>query len=187
MMNKKEKPCTDSPDYKYQNCIFGKILDHIGCQPYWLNISQTHKNCTKIGELRTFLETYKFMSYGSAKKINDYFRCLKPCTFIEYQVFEKKSLDLDKFSYVWTFQIAEQPIYFERPFVNDEENLQVYITFAMPTISVEKEVDAYPWTSFVADYGGLLGLFVGANFLGHFEFCLTLLHRLYSSKIFSKK
>ena len=98
-----------------------------------------------------------------------------------------KGSAIDNFSYLKTFQIAEQPIYFERPFVSDEENLQVYITFAVSTISVEKEVEAYPWTSFVADYGGLLGLFVGANFLGYFEFVLALLHRLYSSKKFSKK
>ena len=90
-------------------------------------------------------------------------------------------------SNVETFQIAEQPIYFEKAFFSDDEILQVYITFSMSTISVEKEVDAYPWTSFVADYGGLLGLFVGANFLGYFEFFLSLCHRLYSSKIFSKK
>ena len=173
-----------SPDYKYQNCIIGKIFDRVGCQPYWLNISQSHNNCTALKELRKFMEWYGRMSYGTAKQINDYFGCLKPCTFIEYQVFANKGNAMDNFE---TFQIAEQPIYFERPFVSDEENLQVYITFAMSTISVEREVDAYPWTSFVADYGGLLGLFVGANFLGYFEFFLALLQRLYSSKIFSKK
>ena len=86
MLNNKENPCMDSPDYKYQNCIIGKILDHIGCQPYWLNISKSHKNCTEVKNLQTFLETYKFMSYGTAKQIDDYFGCLKPCTFIEYQV-----------------------------------------------------------------------------------------------------
>ena len=90
-------------------------------------------------------------------------------------------------SNVETLQIAEQPIYFEKPFFENDESLQVYITFSKSTISVEKEVDAYPWTSFVADYGGLLGLFVGANFLGYFEFFLSLCHRLYSSKIFLKK
>ena len=86
------------------------------------------------------------------------------------------------------FQIVEQPLHFERPFSkNDKENLQVYISFSTSTISVEKEVDAYPWTSFVADYGGLLGLFVGVNFLECFELFLSLSHRLYSSKIFSIK
>ena len=63
----------------------------------------------------------------------------------------------------------------------------MYISFSTSTISVEKEVDAYPWTSFVADYGGLLGLFVGVNFLECFELFLSLSHRLYSSKIFSIK
>ena len=84
-----------------------------------------------------------------------------------------------------TFKIAEQPIYFEKPWNMDDGSLQVYITFATSTISVEKEMNAYPWTSFVADYGGLLGLFVGANFLDYFKFCLALFNRLYSSKIFS--
>ena len=88
MLNSKEKPCMDSPNYKYQNCIIGKILDRIGCQPFWVNISQSHENCTEVKQLQIFLETYKFMSYGTADQINDYFGCLKPCTFIEYQVFE---------------------------------------------------------------------------------------------------
>ena len=106
-----------SPNYKYQNCIIGKILDLIGYQPYWVNISQSHENCTKIKQLQTFLETYKFMSYATANKINDYFGCLKPCTFIEYQVFESNRLIINSYIsiYVETFQIAEQPIYFERP------------------------------------------------------------------------
>ena len=85
-MNKKEKPCMDSPDYKYQNCLIGKILDRIKCQPYWVNISQSHKNCTEEKDLRKFLDTLTFLSFGTANQINDQFGCLKPCTFIEYQV-----------------------------------------------------------------------------------------------------
>lgn len=77
----------DSPDYNYQNCMIGKILDLIKCQPYWVNISQSHKNCTEVKDLRTFLDTFTFLSHGTANQINDRFGCLKPCTFIEYQVF----------------------------------------------------------------------------------------------------
>ena len=86
MLNSKEKPCSESSDYKYQDCIIGKILDRIGCQPFWVNISESHKSCTEVEKLQKFLEIYKFMSYGTASQINDYFGCLKPCTFIEYQV-----------------------------------------------------------------------------------------------------
>ena len=50
--------------------------------------------------------------------------------------------------------------------------------FSSATISVEKEIDAYSFSSFVADCGGLLGLFVGYSFLGTYEFCAALLHRL---------
>ena len=89
--------------------------------------------------------------------------------------------------YAEIFQIPEQPVYFERSFIKDEESLLVYITFSTSTISVEKEVYAYPLTSFVADYGGLLGLFVGANFLEFVELCMTLFHKFYSLKIFPTK
>ena len=34
-----------------------------------------------------------------------------------------------------------------------------------PTVEVLKEQEAYPILSFVADFGGILGLFIGFNFL----------------------
>ena len=157
MLNSKKKPCMDSPNYKYQNCIIGKILDLIGCQPYWVNISQSHENCTKIKQLQTFLETYKFMSYATANKINDYFGCLKPCTFIEYQVFESNRLIINSYSYIylcWNFPDCRTTNLFRKT---------------------------------IADYGGLLGLFVGANFLEYFEFCIALFHKLYATKMFSSR
>ena len=41
----------------------------------------------------------------------------------------------------------------------------VQIVFQSPTVSIVKEEDAYSLESFVADMGGVLGLFVGFNFL----------------------
>ena len=41
----------------------------------------------------------------------------------------------------------------------------VEIVVQSPTVSIIKEEDAYPLESFVADIGGVLGLFVGFNFL----------------------
>ena len=37
--------------------------------------------------------------------------------------------------------------------------------FSSPKVVIEKEEEAYPPASFVAECGGLLGLFVGFNFL----------------------
>ena len=41
----------------------------------------------------------------------------------------------------------------------------VEIVVQSPTVSIVKEEDAYSLESFVADMGGVLGLFVGFNFL----------------------
>ena len=87
MLNSKENPCMDSTDYKYQNCMIVKIIDSIGCQPYWINISQSYDTCTELKDLRTFLERFTFLARATATQIDDSFGCLKPCTFIEYQVF----------------------------------------------------------------------------------------------------
>lgn len=89
---------------------------------------------------------------------------------------------MDSLNIFVLIKLAEEPIDFEW---ETKVDLSVYIMFSSSTIAVEKEVDAYPLASFVADYGGLLGLFVGANFLEIFEFSLQFFHKFCSSKIFS--
>ena len=41
--------------------------------------------------------------------------------------------------------------------------------FSVEKILVRKEVEAFPLISLVADCGGILGLFLGFNFLGIWE------------------
>ena len=48
--------------------------------------------------------------------------------------------------------------------------IEVQIVFQSPTVSIVKEEDAYSLESFVADMGGVLGLFVGFNFLQVWDF-----------------
>ena len=59
-------------------------------------------------------------------------------------------------------QIVEEPQFFD----DGIHNLtRLWLTFAGQKIYVEKEVKSYSVASSVADCGGLLGLFVGFNFL----------------------
>ena len=51
-LNNVENPCNDSPGYKYQSCIVGKMLEKLKCQPFWLNISQTLKTCTEVEKMQ---------------------------------------------------------------------------------------------------------------------------------------
>ena len=148
-------------------------MDEVGCQPYWLNTSRSGKNCTDVKQLQTFLDIYSVRAYASEEQIKERFGCLTPCSYIEYQVSRRNDW---AFLIKYFFQIAEQPLYFQ--WNRKEDHIEVYIMFSRSTISVEKEIDAYSFSSFIADYGGLLGLFVGYNFLGTFEFCVALFHRL---------
>ena len=47
--------------------------------------------------------------------------------------------------------------------------------FSSDTIFVRKEEEAFPFASLVADCGGILGLFVGFNFLMIWEWMMDLL------------
>ena len=47
--------------------------------------------------------------------------------------------------------------------------------FSSDTILVRKEEEAFPFASLVADCGGILGLFIGFNFLMIWEWMMDLL------------
>lgn len=42
---------------------------------------------------------------------------------------------------------------------------EIRILFSGQTVIIEKEELAYPFTALMADFGGVLGLFIGFNFL----------------------
>ena len=63
-----------------------------------------------------------------------------------------------------TFQLADEPFNARHP------NTGVKIMFDRPGIITETEELAYSLSSLVADCGGVLGLFIGFNFLMVWDF-----------------
>ena len=60
--------------------------------------------------------------------------------------------------------------------------------FASDTIQVQKEEEAFPFISLVADCGGILGLFIGFNFLMIWDWVVKIWESLSNKKdIFSLK
>ena len=59
-------------------------------------------------------------------------------------------------------QIVEEPLIIKDKAISDTN---IYLSFSSPKVTVKEEIWSYPLASFVADCGGLLGLFVGFNFL----------------------
>ena len=59
-----------------------------------------------------------------------------------------------------------------------ENKTSIGILFESNDIEIEKEVFAFPSASLVADVGGILGLFIGFNFLMIWDFMADILSKM---------
>ena len=71
-------------------------------------------------------------------------------------------------------QIKEEPL----SWTYEEKNTRIWLAFTSPKVIVSKQMWSYSISSFVADYGGLLGLFVGFNFLMIWDFAILLKQKI---------
>ena len=67
--------------------------------------------------------------------------------------------------FLYLSQLTEDP--FTGPTV--DPGTQLTLVFSTNTVEVIKEEPAFPLASFVADCGGVLGLFIGFNFIMVFD------------------
>ena len=97
------------------------------------------------------------------EEIIEEFGCVKPCTYMEYKVYVSSLLLCEiLISY---FQLPDDPVTVKTP-----NETVVGIKFDSPNVLAETEDLAYSESSLVADCGGVLGLFVGFNFLMIWDF-----------------
>ena len=55
---------------------------------------------------------------------------------------------------------------------------ELWAAFASDTVTVKREEEAFSFGSLVADCGGVLGLFIGFNFLMVWDWIIIMLERL---------
>ena len=55
---------------------------------------------------------------------------------------------------------------------------EIRILFSGQTVIIEKEELAYPFTSLMADFGGVLGLFIGFNFLMIWDIIVSVIEKI---------
>ena len=159
-MNRPYSPCEPDTDYKFGHCVEKSVMRKIGCQPPWRRVNVEGlplcDNATMLAKYT--MQYFKAVEYGKGvlmKRTN----CLMPCTFMEYKVrYFPFPSDSDVF-----LQIAETSE------VKDgmwgSQGLKLLPMFTNEMILIRKEVEVFPFISLVADCGGILGLFLGFNFL----------------------
>ena len=134
-----------------------------GCQPYWnkFNIAgiQFCKNGTM---LKRYTQERNKASMMYRNELIEASKCPMPCSFMEYKVStEMCRYILHAFNTINTMQVVENPSIAPNP-----KNTMSSISLIFdPAVTVLKEQESYPILSFVADTGGILGLFIGFNFL----------------------
>ena len=93
---------------------------------------------------------------SSMTKISDFTGCLKPCQYNRYEIFRKIDSKVENYG---------------------ERSIELIL--ATDHAMEQCEVLLYPLVSFVAEFGGALGLFLGFSFmmiLDAFEILIRLFH-----------
>ena len=176
-LNSVERPCQTSHDYNFAHCVHKHIIQSAGCQPHWRLVSlEGIPECQNLSMLQKYSNFFWNLSYNM--DADDVFRatnCLRPCTYIEYKVNCTHSYNLPG-QFPNSLQLAEDPLI--TPLSN--ENITILRpAFINDKIEVLKEVPAYPALSLVADVGGVLGLFIGFNFLMLWDWIVWGVEKIY--------
>ena len=103
-------------------------------------------------------------------------QCLWPCSFMDYQV--SKNLKLISEDLLISLKVIGEPIII--PY-KDKGTILVP-RFATASVQVLTEVEAFSFGSLVADCGGVLGLFLGFNFLMIWDCVVMIVEKIQQKK-----
>ena len=146
----------------------------IGCQLPWRRVNiEGLPICDNATMLNHYDYSYSWAVDSGRDMLMKLTKCLMPCSFMEYKVpyFQLLSKVL---CYVEILQITENPKVYSN-FLNGNSGTKFWPVFSPERILVRKEVEAFPLISLVADCGGILGLFLGFNFLTIWEWIMDFL------------
>ena len=145
--NDPRTPCQSNPRAENMNdCIQHYIENKIECQLPWHTTKTTLPQCIETGQYRDFLTSYEEIASLSGFSIAKKTGCLPSCTMNEFSVIVKDQVFGEE---EWTFAG-----YFYYPGGQYKEKLY-HLT--------------YDFTSYIADAGGLIGLFLGFSMLSIYD------------------
>ena len=94
-LSRKSSPCEPSEDYDFNSCIFDEIAKNIGCKPFWITKNPNGlTNCTEANDLIRYLYELKTTGHMDEQSLLDRYSCLKPCSYMEYQVIDEECNEL---------------------------------------------------------------------------------------------
>ena len=138
LLKKKAHDCDENNSMKITSCINDVIVEEMDCRLPWMR--NTRKMCTGKEKLRQFREFYTNLNSNETQM--KVLKCLKPnCRIVKWQKSYKSE---------WTRAKG------------------IYIQIVLPSNSFtiqRKELMLADFSTFTADFGSYLGLFLGTSFL----------------------
>ena len=157
-MNRNDAPCEEDPDYNFKECVRRSVRREVGCFAPWDHVEESKKTCVGLDEITSYLEFFLQLSNLQQKQLIYRTGCKIPCTYMKYAA----------------VTLGDKSMMY----LASEDMMHISMSFASTQITVREEVYTYPFTSFVAEFGGALGLFLGFSFLNLWDFIKFLLAKL---------
>ena len=135
-MNRADAPCGDSAGYSFVRCLKNSISQKAGCRLEGDRVSSDDTTrCKDFDQLLTHEAFYHTLFNMEQREVVETTGCALPCEYVEYQQQGPPSEYGDSFGFG--------------------------VTFATTEVLVKEDILVYPLLSFIAEFGGALGLFLG--------------------------
>ena len=141
--NRTNEPCGHS----FRDCIDNFMAKNAGCQLLENKRKTDLPKCKTLDEIRMFEEIYHLLMGSTNKGFKKLTGCLSPCTYMKYIVIYRQRMS-DQFGVQLGFAAAELTV--------KKEVKLIIFKFLQELL--------YPFSSFLAEFGGALGLFLGFSF-----------------------
>jgi len=139
-LNRADYPCQESKDYNFRQCVKRSVYKRVGCKMDWDQQGyEEFPFCSEIQDLKKYETEFLVLSQVEEREVIKRTGCLPPCTF-------------SQFSLVHNIQGFYQPY-------------GMGLVYATTEVRLEEEDWVYPSLSFIAEFGGALGMFVGFSFM----------------------
>ena len=153
--------------------------------------------CSNWSMLTHFGKEYERIMFMFRDDLIETTKCSLPCTFLEYKVIHHVIMPL--FSILTQtnqltdnrqllikcdYQNRSHSIFFQviEKVKEPMHEIELWLSIASKSVEVLREELSYPFLSLVADIGGVLGLFIGFNFLMIWDGVLFCVRNKFSMK-----
>ena len=139
-LNKPDHPCESSESYSFTACIKNSLSRRIGCRLPWDEwTSKIIPVCGNVDQLLQYDKVYEDIDTWGPESISEFSGCHPPCNYTEYILASAP------------YGVNQQP--------------GVKTLFSSSKVLKRTEQIIYPMESFVSEFGGALGLFLGFSFM----------------------